>query len=411
MFKQIAVLSTRTELSNRAEMKLPSSNVTIPEQLHGANFDQDSEPKTLAECAVSTAVGTVLQYAEVEYSSGKSLTKANLIPCELREPTPWYRRNDISTLDTTFPLNVSTPKLKGSVIQTSRGTSSRKVTGYGVETTADFPPTAVFLAPGTKEPLSPALDGMLSWNTSKTTAAPKREATDISLSRETFTQKALSSGSQWRSITDAEVVVPTAILHSNISVFGNNPVFSFGANLEPDIQIPEPTSPRKKAHRVTKSPNRSDFHITLASSMGMLEPAIIEPGSVTDNPKIERLKKIPPWCKGCEENSTVRDIAPSIQVEIVSPQNLSLERKNTFTKEVNPVVKQFAEIKSDESAKTQQVSLLPDTVEETDSSRSSSGEEGEQVPSFEDVTLVSSKPWVKRITARRRMRQGEFSKW
>lgn len=435
MFKQMAVPGTPTELCNKAKTKLPSSILTIPEKLHGANFDQGTESGALAGCALSvakseevspksvvispkpTALGVVSQYAEVEYSSGRPLTKADLMPREHIQPALCNSRNDISTLDRTLPL-----------IQTSGGTSSRETTSYGVETTTDLS------APRTREHSSPALGGMLSWNTSNTTpntststkpqpTPPKRAAADISLSGGTLMKGALSLGSQWEGIPDIEIMAPT-ILHNNLS-----PLFSFGAYLGPGVQIP------KKA---TRSPNRSDLHISLASAMGgsgysftkgsqflgvtkvgsfkerMLEQAIPEPGSVTDNPKIESLKQISSGRQGCKEDPAVRGIAPSIQAEIISPQNPSPKRKkDTFTKEVNPVAKLFT-IKSNESSKPQYISSLPDVVEETDSSRSSSDDERERVkgvPSFEDVALVGSRPWVRRITARRRMRQGEFSKW
>lgn len=467
------MLGTRKKPSNRAQTKPPSSSVTVPEQLHRVNFDQDTEPEALAECVVphwrervaksgavnskSVAVSPqptdiVLKYAEVEYSSGILRTKADLMAREHEEPAPWYSRNDISILDRSLPLNLSTPKLEGSWMQASSGTSSRKTTDYSVESTNYHSPTVLFLAAGTKETWSPAVGEMCSWNTSKTVAntklqlsGPKREAADISSARKALLKEDLSSGSQWESIPDEQVVAPPAILHRNISlvsvesVLKNTPVFSFGANLEPHIQISEHADPRKKVQKVTKIPNRSDLHISLASSMRgsgysftknpqfsvvnmvgsfeqkILEPAILEPSSVTSNPKIRSLKRIPSWRKGCEGNSDVRAIASSIQAEIISPQKPSLQRTdNTFTQEVNPVVK-LAEIKSDKNAKTQDISSLPGAVEETDFSRSSSDEEGgeqvKEVPPFEDVTLISSNPWVKRITARRRMRQGEFSKW
>lgn len=470
MFKMMSVLDTQTQLSNRAETNLHSSNGTIPEQLHEDNFGFNTEPGPELTADPATAqwqegvriseetipkrvtVGlkqTAVQSTRAHHSSTSPLTKA-----ELKHPEAIrYSRKDISSLDGTFPLDLHPPDYKGFEIQASNGIFSRKATSYGPEIMPHRSTKAVSPAFWAKEPLIPAWDGMLSWNISGTTtnpkptpSAPKLKVEDIPPSGETLPKKAFSSGSQLRSVPATEVVTPSAILGSNKVPALAGSIFrkpSLGSNLEPEMQIPKPFSPPEKTkfnETSTKNPNRSDPNISpgitekparggsgysfikgsrfpAVTKVGKvkvktLEPAILKP-VVTNNPEFDSQERMASWRK--DETNSVKAIAPSFQVETISAQNRTREDPST---KVNPIVGVSPEIKSSESTKAQNrpntsLPTLPYDVEESDLSRSSS-DEGEQVKeatSFEDVTLVISKPWVKRITARRRMRQGEFSKW
>lgn len=465
MFKMMGVLGTQTQLGNRAETKLHSSNGTIPEQLHETNFSFNTEPDPELPTEPTTAqwregvhiseetipkrvtVGlkpTAVQSTKAGHSSTSPLNRVELRHLEAIR----YSKKDISSLDGTFPLDLP-PNYKGFEIQTLSGSFSGEATGCGPEITTHRSTKAVSPAPRAKEPFIPAWDGVLSWNTSRTTtnpkptpSVPKLKVADIPPSGETLPKKAFSSGSQLKSVQTA---TPPTILDSNKISASAKSLFSLGTNLGPEVQIPKPAPP-KRAQKVTKfnetstkNPDRSDHDISpdivekparggsgysfvkgsrflAVSKVGKvkveaLEPAILKP-VVTNNPEFDSQERMASWRKDYETNS-VKAIAPSFQVEIMSAQNRT--REDPFTK-VNPIVGLSPEIKSSESteARNRSNTSLPYEVEESDLSRSSSDEEGEQVKeatSFEDVVLVSSKPWVKRITARRRMRQDEFSKW
>lgn len=468
MFKMMGVLGTQTQLGNRAETKLHSSNGTIPEQLHETNFSFNTEPDSELPAEPTTAQWqegvriseetipkrvnpTAVQSTRADHSSTSPLTRVELGRLEAIR----YSRKDIPSLDGTFPLDLP-PNYKGFEIQTLRGSFSGEATGCGPEITTHRSTKAVSPAPRAKEPFIPAWDGVLSWNTSGATtnpkptpSVPKFKVADIPPSGETLTKKPFSSGSQLKSVQTAELATPPTILDSNKVSASAESLFSLGTNLGPEAQIPKPVPPLKRVQKVTKfnetsakNSNRSDHDISpdivekparggsgysfvkgsrfpAVSKVGKikvktLEPAILKP-VVTNNPEFDSQERMASWRKDYETNS-VKAIAPSFQVEIMSAQNRA--REDLFTK-ANPIVGLSPEIKSSKSTEARNRSntslpTLPYEVEESDLSRSSSDEEGEQVKeatSFEDVVLVSSKPWVKRITARRRMRQGEFSKW
>lgn len=469
MFKMIGVLGTQTQLGNRAETRLRSSNGNIPEQLHEANFSFNTEPEPELPAEPATAqwregvriseetipkrvtVGLKPTAVQSTRAGTSPLTRVELRHLEAIQ----YSRKDVSSLDGTFPLDLP-PNYKGFEIQTLSGSFSGEVTDCGPEITTHRSTKAVSPAPRAKEPFIPAWDGMLSsTNPKPTPSVPKLKVADIPPSRETLPKKAFSSGFQLQSVQATEFVTPPTIIDSNKvsasaeSLFKKPAIPSLGINLGPEVQIPKPVPPPKRAQKVTKfnetstkNPNRSDRDISpdivekparggsgysfvkgsrfpAVAKVGKvnvktLEPAILKP-VVTNNPEFDSQERMASWRKDYETNS-VKAIAPSFQVEIMLVQNRT--REDPFTK-VNPIVGLSAEIKSSESTEARNISntslpTLPYEVEESDLSRSSSDEEGERVKEatpFEDVALVSSKPWVKRITARRRMRQGEFLKW
>lgn len=458
---------------------ISKSEEIIPERVTALTVN----PKPATE-----AVALAPRYGRVDYGSKPPLAKANskadLRPRLLVEtiaPAPRYSRKDISTLDGILPLNLPTPHYKGFAIQTSSGTFSRKSTINGLEIRNHRSQEAVPPAPQVKGGSFSALDATPPWSTLGTTnlkpkppteTIPKLKIADITPSKETPTKKTFSSELQPKSAPHAEAVTPPAAPHrdrnprSTGSPFKKFSMLDFGDNLEPGTQIPAPAS-QQKAETVpeangtpSKKLTRSGLNISPTSSPGVaesarlakggsgysfaqgsrftaatkvsskakertVEPAILKPGIVTGNPKIDRLKQMTSQRKDYmtyEENYVVKPIAPSFQAEILSAQNREHEHKEDLFTKVNPIMKLPVaprKIKSGENVKSRNITntslpTLPDDAEESDISRSSSGEEGEQIkgtgPS-DDFGLVSSKPWVKRLTARRRMRQGEFSKW
>lgn len=400
------------------------------------------------------------------YSSTSPLNKAGSRSRFFEEaipPAPRYSRKVISTLDGALPLNLPAPHYREFEVQTSRGTFSRKPTSYGPEIKSYCSMKVVSPTPQ-KEASSP-LDN---WNTSGATASPSTETipklkvADIPLLKGTLTKQASSSGFQPKGAPDVEVVTLPAILYRNETPASTRPLFEkpslFGFD---DNLRPAPVAPLKRTDRLKKSNGKllkkltrsgldksptgslevekpiksakghssytfaQDSLFPAVANVGkieerVVESAILKSGIVTSNPELKQMTSKRKDYMTYEEKSTATAITALFQANIVSAQNQEPKhRKDPFAK-ANPILKLSAaplEIKSSENAKTQNVSndslstLSGD--EESDLSHSSSdeGERAEEIQPFDDVALISSKPWVKRITARRRMRQGEFSKW
>lgn len=504
MFRMMGVLGTQTQPSSRVQTEPPPPTSDLP----GYNLDFDVKPEPLGEFATIAKsqwqvgapgseeaipkriavpvnlkpVEVVLapQYTGVDYSTYSSispLTKVGIMTGLPEEaPAPRYSRTDTSTLDGSLPLNLPTPHYKGFEIQTSSGKFSRKVTSYEPEIKTYSSPKVVLPVPRANEVSFSALDGMLSWNTSRATASPsagtipKPKVTNIPPSKGTFIKKVSSSGFQMKGVPDTKVVTPPAALYrdgtpgSTIPPSKKPAILGFGDNLEPDMQIPAPVTSRKKAEKVTKSGGNfpkeltgSGPDISSASSLeiitptasasrstgysflqdslsqvvtkvgskfkvkeGAVEPAILKPGIVTNNPKINRLEQMVYQCKNYITYEEKFAVSTPFQANIVSSQDRAHQergRKVDPFARVKPIAKlsiPTPKVGVSGNAKFRNASnnTLPalSDAEESDPSHSSS-DEAEEIRLSDDVTLISSKPWVKRITARRRIRQGEFSKW
>lgn len=384
-------------------------------------------------------------------------------------PAPRYSRKNTSTLDGSLPLNLPTPYYKGFEIQTSSGTFSRKAAGHEPEIKTYSSPKVVPPAPREKEVPFSALDGTLSRKTSRATISSSAGT----IPRRTFIGKVSGSGFQVRGVPDAKVATPPAILYRNgapvstIPLFKKPSILEFGDNLEPNMQILAPVISRKKAEKVTNSAGnfpkelaRSSPDVTSASSLEItmpiasasrgtsysslqdppsqvitkvgskvkvkeraVEPTILKSGTATNNPGINGLEQITYQCKDYityEEKFAANTVATPSQANILSSQDRvhrERERKDPFTRvnliaklsTTSPKIEMGGGVKF-RNASNNTLPTLSDDAEESDLSHSSSDGAKEIMPS-DDVTLISSKPWVKRITARRRMRQGEFSKW
>lgn len=406
------------------------------------------------------------------YSSAASLSKVDSLEglrsgarAETVAPAPRYSRKDAGTLDGTLPLNLPAPQYKRIEIVTSNGTFSKKLinSDFGSDDTSL---AALSSAPKLKGDGFARLDEMLPWKTVKPIAdlKPRPSVGIVPRHQLVETSKPMEikagSGSQPRGFMDVEIMAPTPqenteeVLRTNRTISKKLPI----SRLEPYMQITAPT-PQVGTSSLTPMKNtRSGLDVSPGDSLTTVKstgpakggagysftqatrfPVIKKTDSKgwrgsevpsvhinTSDPKIERLKSIASQRRdylSYKKIPVVKPIAPPIQSATAPIQN-GTRKEDPFSK-VNPIVKPsikspkiiLSTISKSRNITASSLPTLPDDVEpeasdpDTFSSSDEGVEEVKEAGPLDDVTLVSSKPFVKRITARRRMRQGEFSKW
>lgn len=384
-------------------------------------------------------------------------------------PAPRYSRSDVSTLDGTLPLNLPAPQYRGIDIFTSNGTFSRKPIDRESGQLLEALPSV----PKLKGSEFAALDGMLPWKTSGCPAdfKPRYSVKEVksilqnkvtgTTSKETLakniktgfavtttsknakevpsTQKASSMKPTPSTFDDSlqsqmQTIAPASSRGEDISTLAITPPVEaarLGLNINPacSLETTKSTSPSRGGPGYSFT-QESRFPVLSKTNTKGGNTKIPSVQILSNDPKIERLKNMTSQRRDYLSYKEVPTVTPtptalpSVQSAILPAQNgmhrESGHREDPFGK-IDPIVKQpviSQMIKLEAITKTRNPpkSLLPTLPNdgESDPDASSSDEDeakAEEAGPLDDAVLISSKPYVKRITARRRMRQGEFSKW